>query len=435
MDVKELLREAAEEAETSPRIPVEVARRARRRRTRSGVLAGVTAVALLIGAGLGVRGALGLFDSSATRKTPAEETEWRGIWPQNTRDAAERAQDQADAGDERATWQLQGAEVVRRYADQVLGFTAVFFNEGFSIEGSDDSLTVVVSDCDHRIGLSVCKPERRAEITIERLIRRDATGIWFVTSGGDARGETVTEAQVRDFVTTFLEARWNRDDRAHDYLSDSAADQYHRGEGGLHLFGPIATTEIERIVPSEQDANLYEAHVVLYERPTEAVATEVREVLLVGPDPAEQGPGGLIVLAAGITGGPTGAEADAVSFVTKLIEARINGPDKAPGAESFLSPEGKVAYDQTDPQGNQLYLYGYPWDDPDYRWTNFAVTDVQRGGKEHTYVVDVNIERATPDGSGEPPASFWERLVVGPGVDLQGHQQDWVVLSAEWVDV
>jgi hypothetical protein len=324
MDVKELLREAAEEAETSPRIPAEVARRARRRRTRNGVLAGVTALALLAGAGFGVRSGLGLLDSTAVKKTPAETP------------------------------------------------------------------------------------------------TEPATG--------------VTEAKVRTFVADFLEARSLQDDRAHDFLSATAADQYHRGEGGLHLFGPIATTEIEQVVPSEQDANLYEATVVLYERPTEAVATEVREVLLIGPDPADQGPGGLIVLAAGVTGGPTGAAAEAVSFVTKFMDARIKGPDRSPGAESFLSPEGKAQYDQTDAQGNELYVYGYPWDDPDYRWTGFAV-DVQRGGKENTYVVDVNIERATPDGSGEPPASFWERLVVGPGVDLQGQEQDWVVLSAEWVDV
>jgi hypothetical protein len=434
MDVKELLRDAAEEADVSPRIPAQVARRARRRRARNGMLAGVTVIALLIGAGFGVRGAVGLFDDSATR-IPAGETEWRGLWPQDTREAGEQTQAQADAGDVRATWQLRGDEVARRYAQQVLGFTAVYLNEGFPVEGPGDSgpITVAVTDCDHSIGVSVCKPERRAEITVERLIRRDATGIWIVTSGADARGGTVTEAQVRDFVTGFLDVRWNRDDRAHDYLSESAADQYHRGEGGLHLFGPIATTGIERILPSEQDANLYEAHVVLYERPTEAVATEVREVLLVGSDPV--GPDGLIILAAEVEGGLTGGKEQAAFFVSAFMDARINGPDRAPGAESFLSPEGKGAYDQTDQFGNQLYLYGYPWDDPDYRWTSFAVTDVQPGGKEYTYVVDVNIERASPDGSGEPPASFWERLVVGPGQDLQGQQQDWVVLSAEWVDV
>jgi hypothetical protein len=325
MDMKELLRDAAEDVQTTSHIPADVARRARRRRARNGMLAGITAVALLVGGGFGVRGALGLLESAPVKKTPAET------------------------------------------------------------------------------------PTEPAT--------------------------TVTEAKVRTFVLDFLDARWNTDDRAHEFLSDMAADQYHRGEGGLHLFGPIATTEIEKIVPSEQDANLYEATVVLYERPTEAVASEVREVLLVGPDPNRQGPGGLIVLAAGITGGPTGAEAEAVSFVTKFMEARINGPDQAPGAESFLSPEGKRMYDEADRFGNQLYLYGHPWDDPDFRWTSFAITDAQRGGKERTYVVDVNIERSTPDGTGEPPASFWERLIVGPGQDLEGKDRPWVVLSAEWVDV
>ena len=433
MDVKELPRHAADEVETSPRIPVEVARRARRRRGRNGVLAGVTAVALLVGAGFGVRGAIDLFDDSATR-VPAGETEWEGIWPEKTREAGEAAQAAADQG--HAAWRLEVVSVAGRFGIEFLGWSEAYLAEGLNFHPDEAGpLTVRIQDCDPAVGVSVCKEARRADVTLERLLRRDRTGIWFVTSGGEARGGTVTEAQVRDFVTAFLDLRWNRDDRAHDYLSDSAADQYHRGEGGLHLFGPIATTAIESIVPSEQDANLYEAHVVLYERPTEAVATEVREVLLVGPDPNEQGPNGLIVHAAGITGGPTGPEAEAVSFVTKFMEARMQGPDQAPGAESFLSPEGKDAYDQTDQFGNQLYLYGYPWDDPDYRWTEFAVTDVERGGKENTYVVDVNIERATPDGSGEPPASFWERLVVGPGQDLQGQQRDWVVLSAEWVDV
>ena len=324
MDVKELLRDAAEDVHADPRVPGRVARRARRRRLRNGTLAAVTAIAVLVGAGFGVQSVVGLIDRDTGRRVPGGETEPVGV---------------------------------------------------------------------------------------------------------------VTEAEVRAFVLDFLDARSIGDDRAHEFLSDMASDQYHRGEGGLHLFGPIATTTLESVVPSEQDANLYEAHVVLFERPTEAVAADVLEVLLVGPDPQHQSASGLTVLAAGIEGGPTGPEGQAWLFAMKFMEARIEGPDQAPGAESFLSPEGKAAYDTTDRFGSDLYLYGYPWDDPDFEWTAFAITDVQRGGKENTFAVAVNIERANPGGGGEPPASFNELLIVGPGEDLQGGQQDFVVLSSEWVDV
>jgi hypothetical protein len=40
-----------------------------------------------------------------------------------------------------------------------------------------------------------------------------------------------------DVVDTFMRFRELEDDRAHRFLSDVAADQYHRGEGGLELFG------------------------------------------------------------------------------------------------------------------------------------------------------------------------------------------------------
>jgi hypothetical protein len=117
------------------------------------------------------------------------------------------------------------------------------------------------------------------------------------------------------------------------------------------------------------------------------------------------------------------------------MEARMQGPDSKPGAESFLSPEGKDVYDTVDQHGNDMYLYGYPWDDPDFEWVAFAIADVQRGGKENTFAVAVNIERAWPEGTQEPPGSITELLIVGPGQDLQGNDRAFVVLSAEWVDV
>jgi hypothetical protein len=40
-----------------------------------------------------------------------------------------------------------------------------------------------------------------------------------------------------DLAEAFMGFRVLRDDQAHQFLSDHAADQYHRGEGGLELFG------------------------------------------------------------------------------------------------------------------------------------------------------------------------------------------------------
>jgi hypothetical protein len=60
---------------------------------------------------------------------------------------------------------------------------------------------------------------------------------------------------------------------------------------------------------------------------------------------------------------------------------------------------------------------------------------VERGGKEGSFVIPVNIERAWPTGSAEPPGSITEILIVGRGSNLDGQDREFVVLSSEWVDV
>jgi hypothetical protein len=442
MDVKELLRQAADDLPVDHRIPPEVATRARRRRTRNGMLAGVVGVALLVGVGFGVRGAIGFFAPDA-RPVDTPPAEWRGIWPQNSRAEAETAQAAADEGDQSFTWQLQGEEVARRYAQEVLAFPEAFVLD-YPAEGPDEAgpLTAVVSDCDERVGVSVCKGARRAEVTIERLLRPDATGIWFVMASEElGSGHAVDEAEVRTFIDRFMEVRMGRSEEAPTFLTDEARTQFRRGEAGLKLFGYMATWELVDISLSAPYPRVYEVRLTWYEQSYEGHDGETfNEMLTVGPHPDTDDPNALAVYTATrLDPGPTGAKARAQAFVNEFMWARLDGPNRtspmtAHQAEWYLSPEGKAVYDTTDIHANDLYLYGYPHGDPTFGWIAFGITQIERGGKENSFAVAVHLERYYPNG-GEPPAPFTEILIVGPGQDLEGNDREFVVLSAEWVDV
>src|SRR6266542_134898 len=135
-EVRELLQERAGDVGFDPQLPPRVTRGSRRRRALTVAAAGLGAAALVLVAVVGLR-AFSVFDSgtpaTSPEPTPTAGVEtWLGIWEYTTREAAEAAQAQVDAG--HMPWQT-----------------------------------------DARAFLA-------ADVTIERLLRRDRTGIWSVTA-------------------------------------------------------------------------------------------------------------------------------------------------------------------------------------------------------------------------------------------------------------
>jgi hypothetical protein len=257
-ELKQLLRDRAEEAPTDPAFTPQLLRRARSRRRRTVVVAGMLTVAVVTGSIVGVRAALNV--EPPRRISGAGE--WRGLWPQSTREKAEEAQEAADMRiaegfdctddpeisclQDDILWQLDGVEVATRYALDVLEWDRPFIEEGFDVSGADDPGPVLLhmGTC-KTFATEACSYEAR--VTIERLIRSGRGRLWFVT--GVALSASVERAEA--MVRAFLQARLVGSG-ADRYLSSVAKGTYDEHVEGLSLYGDFTGFRVlESIVVRE----------------------------------------------------------------------------------------------------------------------------------------------------------------------------------------
>lgn len=105
--------------------------------------------------------------------------------------------------------------------------------------------------------------------------------------------EPGTEQGARDFVTAFLRARMDRNERlVRTWLSPTALEQYKKGEGGLGLMETAASrfTGWDLLSAEAADANSYEVKVVIREQPAGGTGERsFTETLFVGPGPDLRG--------------------------------------------------------------------------------------------------------------------------------------------------
>jgi hypothetical protein len=255
-ELRELLRDRAEQAGIDPAIPREVIRRAGSRRRRTVALAGLLTVAVAAGSIVGVRAIL---DFEPPREVAAGP-EWRGLWPQGTREKAVDAQEEVDrllengacvsteieSCNHALAWQLDGVEAATRYALDVLRWDRPFIEEGFDVSGADDPGPVLLhmGTC-KTFATDTCSYEAR--ITVERLIRPGRGGLWFVTGVALSASVERAEAMVRDF----LEARV-AGSGAERFLSPVAKGIYEDHIEGVSLYGDFTGFRIlEAIVVRE----------------------------------------------------------------------------------------------------------------------------------------------------------------------------------------
>ena len=166
-------------------------RRDRRGRSRR-VVAAVTALALVAGVGLG--GWTVLRDRNGGAVDPASPSvgseKWPAdAWPHTTREEAEAAQAEADAGNPQYLWQTQAGQVAEKYAITVLRWHehGIFFDREIEDPGDRTAFQVYISSCDTTVEEGcedVVAPYDKEEalLSMERLVREDRSGVWTITS-------------------------------------------------------------------------------------------------------------------------------------------------------------------------------------------------------------------------------------------------------------
>jgi hypothetical protein len=239
-DLKQLLRDRADEARVEPTIPPVVLRRARRRRAGTVAITGLVVAAVATTAVVGVR--------AFNRETPIAPSgtgEWQGIWPQDTREEALEAQQQVveqtriepgctAQGPECLVppdlWQLDAEDVVVRFATQVLGWEEASVTADLEpLPDEPGPVKRLVKRCAAGV---FCAAQDSVLVTAERLLRSDRTGLWFVT----AWESPASNAAVVAFVSDFLQARI-AGSGAERFLSAEAERTYREERDGLSLYG------------------------------------------------------------------------------------------------------------------------------------------------------------------------------------------------------
>lgn len=143
---------------------------------------------------------------------------WPVVWPQESRDEAEQAQDSAHGGDDRYRWQHEedGEQVASRYAREELGWESF---EVIDLHAKDEIRRWRVIRCGWGVNADYpgidCAPGRGRTypafyITVEQLLSQGDEGLWFVTDvlATELRqADPVPRAAARRLVARFLRSR------------------------------------------------------------------------------------------------------------------------------------------------------------------------------------------------------------------------------------
>ena len=285
--VRKALLDLADQAPIDPAIPPQLRRRVRRRRAANVGLAGTLATVVVAGAVVGVAATIRVRGNSLQR--PAGQTEpWPGLYPAATRQGGEDLQACVDAGSHGTCARYVNLqEVVRGYAIEHLGWPGVYFADD-SVAAQGDvagPVSVTIGKCSPIEGRYFPKGCVISDVTVERLIRHDETGVWFVIaaheSASDPEGsaqQPATEAQAKAFVEKFMTLRMEGAREALGFLSETAKSQYDRGENGLVLFGEGVAG----------NGYLFDHFTIESVEAADANSFEVRISVVMGKDPGDQ---------------------------------------------------------------------------------------------------------------------------------------------------
>jgi len=224
-----------------------------------------------------------------------------------------------------------------------------------------------------------------------------------ITLGRDLEEQDDGGLAAFELTETFMRFRALGDGRANELLADEAADQYHRGEGGLELFGYVnGGFRVISIRPGEGGG--FVVVVLVFER---------EETLLVGdPDPGDDRDQ-VQILSARLTEAPSQNEGPTTDEVEAFVESFLEARRMRSGAGTYLGEDARAAYAAHE-RGLDLLGYAAGPGPVEARIVAYDRLLADR------YRVVVRF-----GGAGADTSAVWETLMIGwKGGDL-------VVLDAE----
>lgn len=233
-ELKQLLRDRADEARVEPTIPQAVLRRVRRRRVGTVAMTGLVAAAVVTGALVGVRSALDR--GGALRLGAQQETTGREV----VGFVADFLQARLAGSGAEA---FLSAEAERTYREEVDGLSLYGGDRG-PYGGYDIYTHPRETDGGWSIVVLVKWPDPRGEE--DRFVAESLQ----LGPGQDLEGRRqpllirdvfrgAFRGEVKDFIEGFMDARGERSSSLiHDYLSPGALADYESGENGLSLYPP-----------------------------------------------------------------------------------------------------------------------------------------------------------------------------------------------------
>jgi hypothetical protein len=442
-ELRDMLRSKADDVLIDTDIPKKTLKRSKRSRALTATLAGVVGMAVLVG---GFFGSKALFLTKDEPLPPGGNgpAAWTGLWPQDNRADAEAAQAQADAGTG-FEWQTDPGQVLTQYGTEIKRWDNVEFNDP-RINFSVSPIVANIGNCAVQTGEAQGGSCEFIKVTLEQLLTKGESGIWSVTEEvpGAPPGESPPPPTQgpEEFAAAFMDARLAGTGAEDAFLTPDSQALYDTHFDGLYLYDgdvqggqPEASYfgyEIQSVTSRGDDPETWDVVVIIEAGEFEGQTDFTPETLWIGPGLRLDNSRGLVVRSAergetysdGGSNEPVkhcfeGSKTPVRDCANSFMHTRLDGA----GSEFYMTSDARAVYDDPD---NELHLYGTPYEDSgNFRFDSVEILGIRKADA-NSYQVDVRLH-VTAEGG---PLTIFETLFVGPGRNMNGELQDFVVRGA-----
>jgi hypothetical protein len=447
-----MLRNKADEVLIDTDLPTTVLKRSRRRRAVTVALGSALGVMVIVGGFFGAQAMLAGNEEGlkpATTGPPGVTEPWRGLWPQDTREEAEAAQESLDSGSDEFAFQAYIPTLLKSFGGEIHLWTETFIVSETLDTTPPGPHTLHISNCSLQGPESEGGGCENAYVTVEQLLETGEGELWFVTVDDayppeeNPSPDPGEEGATVEATNAFMDARI-AGSGAEKWLTQDSQGWYEaHDQSGLYLYDgdvqggePYVNYEDYEIVsvvahedPDPRSAVGHDVRVRILHGMFEGNTVTHDEILWVATGLGLDNKHHLVVRTATRLetdpGEPRkscqeGSSTPVQSCARSFMQTRLDGA----GAEFYMTPDARAVYDEPD---NELHLYGTPYEDSgNFRFDRYQILGV-RQADANSYEVDVRLFVIAEGG----PMTIFETLVIGPGRNSNEELQDFVIRGAE----